>query len=62
MRTNNAALVEAYFKMVLNKDPNTQCWTEEEYKEYAALKLLYQKHGNGRTEKEFLRQVLGGRK
>lgn len=59
---SNAVLVEAYFDIVLKKDPTKECWTEEEYKEYAALKLLYEKYGRKRTPTEFLKQVLGGRR
>ena len=56
---SNAVLVEAYFDIVLKKDPTKECWTEEEYKEYTALKLLYEKYGRKRTPIEFLKQVLG---
>ena len=56
---SNAALVKAYFDIVLKKDPEKECWTEKEYKEYTALKLLYEKYGRKRTPIEFLKQVLG---
>lgn len=58
---SDAALVKAYFNIVLKKDPAKECWTEEEYKEYAALKLLYEKYGHKRTSTEFLKQVIRGK-
>lgn len=57
---SNAPYVEAYFELVLKKDCTIECWTPEEYKEYVALKSVYEKHSNGRTFREFLKQVLGG--
>lgn len=59
---SDAALMKAYFDIVLKKDPAKECWTEEECKEYAALKLLYEKYGCKRTPTEFLKQVLGGQR
>lgn len=50
-----------FFRIALNKDFETDCWTPQRARDYEASIRLYNKYNNGRTYERFLRDMLGKR-